>query len=607
MPTTWQILAPGPAAAVAQALEADLVARGYAARRDAARRATRRDTASDGRCASIDLAIDPSAGMQPQAYRLTVAPNGISVVARDAAGLFHGTRTLLQLLGWRAHDDAPMTLPGCVIDDAPSFAHRGFMLDVSRDKVPTLPTLFALVDLLAGFKMNQLQLYVEHTFAYRGHDEVWAEASPLTPDDVQKLDAYCRARFIELVPNQNSFGHMHRWLKHPRYRDLAECPDGFEHPWNPGGEPYGLCASDPRSLALLADLYDQLLPCFSSRQVNVGLDETLDLGAGRSRELCAREGAPRVYLCFLREVHRLVSERGHVMQFWADIVVHHPELVDELPRDAVALVWGYEAAHPFAEQAALFARSGLPFYVCPGTSSWNALAGRAQNALGNLRAAAEAGVAAGAAGYLVTDWGDNGHLQPLPVSYLGAVAGAGLAWNAALGDDLEEATVRSLDAHVFRDAAGVMGGVLRDLGNAYLHAGALPGNASALFGVLVHPERELLAGISATSLARVDEVVRAAAAPLDRAVMHCADAALVLNEVAWVRDALLCAVGLGAMRAAGGPPSEQLADELRHLMGEHRRNWLARNRPGGLVDSEARLMRALAWVVRGDRHRGTSV
>ena len=54
------------------------------------------------------------------------------------------------------------------------------MLDVARDRVPTIETLFALVDRLAGWKLNQLQLYMEHTFAYAGHEEVWRHADPYT-------------------------------------------------------------------------------------------------------------------------------------------------------------------------------------------------------------------------------------------------------------------------------------------------------------------------------------------------------------------------------------------------------------------------------------------
>ena len=198
------------------------------------------------------------------------------------------------------------------------------MLDISRDKVPTMATLKALVDELARWKINQLQLYMEHTFAYPGHEAVWQQASALTAARSPRARRVCAARHIELVPNQNSFGHMQRWLVHPAYRALAECPEGFEHPWNWSGEPYGLCATDPASLRFLEGLYDELLPNFQSRQFNVGLDETLDLGCGRSRAACEARGTERVYLEFLREVHARVRERGKVMQFWGDIIVKRP-------------------------------------------------------------------------------------------------------------------------------------------------------------------------------------------------------------------------------------------------------------------------------------------
>ena len=180
-------------------------------------------------------------------------------------------------------------------------------------------------------------------------EQVWREASPFTSQEIQALDLFCRERHVELVPNQNSFGHMHRWLVHEPYRSLAECPDGFEHPWNPTREPYSLCAVDPKSLDLLRDLYDQLLPNFSSPLVNVGCDETLDLGRCRSAAACAERGREEVYVEFLRQVHGLVAGRGRRMQIWGDILLERPDLIGQLPPDAILLEWGYEADHPFAE------------------------------------------------------------------------------------------------------------------------------------------------------------------------------------------------------------------------------------------------------------------
>jgi hypothetical protein len=112
--------------------------------------------------------------------------------------------------------------------DGPAIAVRGYMLDVSRDRVPTRDTLSRLVELLALARYNHFELYVEHPFEFAGHEVVWKDASPLTGDDLEWLDHLCAEHGIDLVVNQNTFGHMGRWLAHDEYRWRAECPDGFE-------------------------------------------------------------------------------------------------------------------------------------------------------------------------------------------------------------------------------------------------------------------------------------------------------------------------------------------------------------------------------------------
>ena len=153
----------------------------------------------------------------PQGYELTITPDGIHAVASTPAGVFYAVCTLIQLLGikgqeagGRRQETAPISnlqsptssLPALRISDWPDFPNRGVMLDISRNRVPTMQTLLELVDLLASWKINQVQLYTVHTFAYRNHPEVWVDASPMTGEEILALDAYCRARFIELVPNQ---------------------------------------------------------------------------------------------------------------------------------------------------------------------------------------------------------------------------------------------------------------------------------------------------------------------------------------------------------------------------------------------------------------------
>ncbi len=340
------------------------------------------------------------------------------------------------------------------------------MLDISRGRVPRLETLLELTSHLADFKINEFQLYTEHTFAYRNYEAVWKDWGPLTGEDILKLDAHCRRLGIELVPNQNSFGHLRYWLAYPPLKKLAETSE----PWpDQGGaflrHPATLAPNHPGTLPFLRGLYDELLPNFSSNRFNVGCDETWDLGRGQSRALCEKHGKGRVYLDFLKKIHRETRARGKQMLFWGDIILHYPELVKELPKDVVALNWGYEATHPFDKEAAIFARSKVPFYVCPGTSTWMSLIGRHDTAFANLQSAAVTGKKHGAAGYLNTDWGDGGHLQPLAVSYLPYLVGAAVSWCAESYD--EKLLTAVINRDVFLDATGRTGQAALALGFAH--------------------------------------------------------------------------------------------------------------------------------------------
>ena len=456
------------------------------------------------------------------------------------------------------------------------FAVRSYMLDISRDKVPTMGTLKQLVEILEKFNYNQLQLYTEHTFAYSKHEAVWKDASPMTAQEVRELDLFCAMHGIDLVPNQNSFGHLERWLVKPEYNHLAELPHGGAPlPW--GGfkkDPTTLCPTDPASLEFLAGLYDELLPNFESRLFNIGCDETFDLlGEGRSAAAVKEKGEGRVYLEFLLKVAELVRKRGKRPMFWGDVILRHPELVPELPKDLIALDWGYEGNHPFMDEAAKFAAAGLDFYVCPGTSSWNSLAGRVENMRENMIAAERAGHLHGAKGFMVTDWGDGGHWQPLAASLPGLILGGNLAYSGASAAkmDLEDA----LNA-----VMGVpLGGTLLRLGTLYLRGGALRANASELFRILAndrgysrHPglTDHILTEISAIAEGCRHDAARFAGGAYPNV---------------WAQEIMYMA---NLVDAACNRRDEK---RLRFLREEHGRVWRLRNREGGRADSLAKLPR----------------
>ena len=433
---------------------------------------------------AITFLRNAKAPNHPEGYALTIDRKGVRVEYREVGGLRAAGATLRQLLR-----EYGRRLPCLRIRDWPDFARRGVMLDISRGRVPKLETLLDLVERLADFKINEFQLYTEHTFAYRRYKSVWQSWGALTATEIRTLDARCRELGIDLVPNQNSFGHLRYFLEHPELKKLAEVSEPYE---GSTGDflrfPTTLAPLNPGTIRFIRELYNELLPNFSSRFFNVGCDETWDLGRGQSKKLCERCGKGRVYVDFLKQIQQEVAKRNRRMMFWGDIILHYPELIKSLPKDVIALNWGYEANHPFEKETATFAKSNIPFYVCPGTATWMSLVGRHETAFANLRLAAESGRKQGAMGYLNTDWGDGGHPQPLAVSWPLYVIGAAHSWCSKSFN--EKLLVPVLSRDVYADPTRKVAKAAIALGFAHRKFEYLESNVTPFGAVIAAPPPE---------------------------------------------------------------------------------------------------------------------
>ena len=296
--------------------------------------------------------------------------------------------------------------------------------------------LLEMVDLLASHKINHLELYIEHTFAFRGHPDIGKGASPLSAQDILTLDAHASAQYVELVPSLATFGHMATVLKHPQYHHLAEdfgtgsyrnrddIP-GWARNWL---KAWTLSPANPQVYPFLDSLFAEFLPLFQSKRFNVCCDETWDLGCGQSYDLAKRIGKGELYLRHLLKLYELCGKYGKQMMFWGDIIRHYPELLKKLPKDVIVLDWGYSYNHNF-EKLADFKASGLPFMACPSTSSYVAFFPRIPQARANMAGFAESAKKFGALGILNTEWGDGGHYNFLECSWSEILFGAEQSWN----------------------------------------------------------------------------------------------------------------------------------------------------------------------------------
>ncbi|MEZ5311160.1 MAG: hypothetical protein R2735_11315 [Microthrixaceae bacterium] len=572
--------------------------------------------------------VDPS--LPPQGYEIELSEDRGRFTYADEAGRRYGQLTLQQLGVDRASDSEEAgdtgevgDMPLVHIRDWPDIPVRGFMLDVSRDRVPTRASLERQVSILSVARYNHLQLYIEHTFAYEGHEDVWSGCSPITADDLEWLDKLCARNGIELAANQNCFGHMGKWLAHERYKMMADSPDGAQVSAGFTVLPTVLAPTE-QNADFVVGLVREQMALLRSETVNIGCDETFELGRGESAARADQIGIVGVYVEHLNRIAQPLLNDGASVLFWGDVIAADPARMADLPEAGsesggiTALVWNYDAPDALTpelptsvlsildeldidmnsptdfESRVAFAESDVPFWVSPGTSTWNSFIGRWANARSNLADAAITGRDHGSGGFLVTDWGDNGHHQPPSVSDLPTLYGGAVSWCAESNSEVDVATVAN--EFLYRDPAGVIGRVLDRVGRLDGETGRVARNDSPLFAAMFPHQMHLVGGrTDPTKLANTIGELESAIDDLAGAQPECVDARILLEE-------LSVAIGLahhGALRMArevdmNCPDDDWLRDDLGGLIGQYRDVWLERSRPGGLNESIGHLEQTLS-------------
>lgn len=403
-------------------------------------------TRGRSRKTAVTLAVDCAMGEEE--YRLEVGADGIKITGGADRGLLYGVQTLRQ-----AVRQAGACVPCMSIHDYPDIKNRGFYHDVTRGRVPTLSYLKELADNLAFYKINQLQLYIEHTYLFEGLSEMWRDDTPLSAQDILEFDAYCRKLNIELIPNISCFGHLYKLLRTKSYEELCEMPGPREAPFGFYDRMlhHTIDVTNEASLDLVKSLIEEFMPLFTSEHFNIGADETFDLGKGRSREEAERVGIRRLYIDHVRKLCEFLVEKGKKPMFWGDIICDFPEVIKELPEGTVCLNWGYDREQS-DESTRKLAEAGAVQYNCPGVSGWNQFVNRLDVAYENIKRMCTYARQYHTEGVLTTDWGDYGHINHPDFGIPGRIYGAAFSWNGNI-PDFEEIN-RRISQVEFGDRSG---------------------------------------------------------------------------------------------------------------------------------------------------------
>lgn len=547
-------------------------------------------------------------GLDGEGYILTVTADQIVVGGQTEAGTFYGLQTLKQLVRGNGRN---AFVPGVQIVDWPAMRWRAVSDDISRGPVPTVEYIKRQLRTFAAYKLNMHSFYMEHTFQSRAHPLIGPAGGSLTPDEIRELVAYARRYHIELVPEQQTFGHLHKALKLEKYNELAEVPYGDV-----------LSPQQAGSYKLIADWYRELDELFPGKFFHIGADETFELGEGQSREVARQRGVGAVYFEHLNRVREVLKPHNRRLMFWGDIALSHPELIGNVPKDLIVMNWNYAPRDDYGPRIKPFKDAGLEQFVCPGVHNWNQIFPNVESASKNIVNFVRDGQINKAMGMMNTTWDDDGEAL-FEMTWHGIVLGAAASWQEQplnveeFNVDFDWAFFRN-EGSEFMDAIEALGKVNNQLGinqsdeffwRDPFNAG-FQKQASTLKTQLQDMRR---------SVEQVDELLLRNEARARRnrsmvAVMRFAAQRFdhlgrrmqvmeKLNTEYW--DAYL---NLGDRRKVGRLRNywgniynwlREMAEELTILKAEYRRMWLAENRPYWLDSVSARYDSAiLGWLAK---------
>ena len=551
----------------------------------------------------------PPTTLNEEGYVILANPDHVIVAGNTVMGTFYGLQTLKQLV---RGEGASAFIPSVKIIDWPTMRWRGVSDDISRGPVPTVDYIKRQIRTEAFFKMNMHSFYMERTFRSEANPLIGPEGGSLTPAEIKELVTYARNYHVELVPEQQTFGHLHKALRLEKYADLAETPYGDV-----------LSPQQPGTYKMIADWYKELNELFPGQFFHIGEDETFELGEGQSRAEAQAKGVGAVYFEHLNRIRDLLKPYNRRLMFWGDIALHHPDLIGNIPKDMIVMNWQYGARDDFWSSIKPFQDAGLQQFVCPGAQTWNQVFPNTEAAAKNIVNFVRDGQKAGAIGMMNTTWDDDGE-SLFEMAWYPIALGAAASWQEGALDRAK--FDRNFDWTFYRSEGNTFISVISTLGSVgqTISAGATtdelfwsdPFTATSLNYARTNEDKikQMRLNVEAAeeSLLRNEKLARRNRSTLDAMKLaakrfdHLGRRYEVMKKFSdqyW--DAYLNLgdrVKARKLRYYSGAiynNLREMAEELSILKEDYRRQWLVENRPYWLDSVLARYDQMIStWLAR---------
>ena len=346
-----------------------------------------------------------------EGFILLIESDSIFLTASTSAGLLYGVYAFRQILQQAQQDTY---IPSLKIIDYPAFEHRGVMDDISRGPLSNISFIKKQIRRLSELRINRFHFYIEHVVKTKKH-AAFAPEEGISISEWHELSNYAKVYNIELIGGFQSLGHFRNILSHPKYRSLG-ISDRMLEPGN------------PQVIQFLTEVYEELIPAFSSDYFNINADEAWDLARGKLKPLADSLGAGSIYASHVKPLLTTVLQNGKIPMMWGDMALQYLNVFDAIPKETTILTWVYEDLDSFNYWIDPIVQRGFEFWVCPGILNSDRVMPDFNVATKNIQNLINQGHSSGAAGVLLTIWDDGGR-HFFSRDWYGVAYGADQSWN----------------------------------------------------------------------------------------------------------------------------------------------------------------------------------
>ena len=257
------------------------------------------------------------------------------------------------------------------------FVHFGTMLDCSRNAVYSVKALKRWIDLTADLGYNTLMLYTEDTYEVENQPYFGHFRGRYSREELQEIDAYAKERGMELIPCIQTLAHLNALMRWPQYMAIRDTDDI-------------LLAEDERTYQLVEDMFRSLAASFTSRLVNIGMDEAHMVGLGRYLDQHGFTDRTQILVRHLARVAEIAARYGFECLMWGDMffrlaahgeyyaenVVVTEEIRAMIPDNVRLVYWDYysQNAKKYSQMMAAHDRIKDGCWFAGGLWTWSGFA-----------------------------------------------------------------------------------------------------------------------------------------------------------------------------------------------------------------------------------------